>query len=79
VVDEGGRLSKQELLQCRVRYLSDGVVLGTRSFVEEVFAKNRNQFGLKRKTGARAMKYGDWGGLCTMRDPRMQVIQSSEG
>jgi len=55
------------------------VVLGTRSFVEEVFAKNRDQFGLKRKTGARTMKYGDWGGLCTMRDPRMQVIQSSEG
>ena len=74
VVDEGGRLSKQELLQCRVRYLSDGVVLGTRSFVEEVFAKNRDQFGLKRKTGARAMKYGDWGGLCTMRDLRMQVL-----
>jgi len=47
--------------------------------VEEVFAKNRDQFGLKRKTGARTMKYGDWGGLCTMRDPRMQVIQSSEG
>jgi hypothetical protein len=74
VVDEGGRLSKQELLQCRVRYLSDGVVLGTRSFVEEVFAKHRDQFGIKRKSGARAMKYGDWGGLCTMRDLRLQVL-----
>jgi hypothetical protein len=78
VVDEGGRLSKQELLQCRVRYLTDGVVMGTRSFVEEVFAKHREQFGLKRKTGARPMKYGDWDGLCTMRDLRLQVIGHAE-
>ncbi len=78
VLDEGGRLSKQELLQCRVRYLSDGVVMGSRSFVEEVFAKHRDQFGLKRKTGARPMKYGDWGGLCTMRDLRQQVINTAK-
>ena len=78
VVDEGGQLSKQELMQCRVRYLSDGVVLGSRSFVEEIFAKHRDQFGLKRKTGARAMKYGDWGGLCTMRDLGLQVLMGAD-
>jgi hypothetical protein len=74
VVEEGGKLSKQELLQCRVRYLSDGVVLGSKTFVEEVFVKHRDQFGLKRKTGARPMKYGNWDGLCTMRDLREQVL-----
>ena len=78
VAEEGGRLSKQELLQCRIRYFSDGVVLGSRRFVEEVFAKHRDQFGLKRKTGARSMKFGDWDGLCTMRDLRLQVIQHAE-
>jgi hypothetical protein len=61
-------------MQCRVRYLSDGAVLGTRSFVEEIFEKHREQFGLKRKSGARPMKFGDWGGLCTMRDLKLQVI-----
>jgi len=74
VVEKGGRLSPAELMQCRVRYLSDGEVLGTRSFVEEIFEKHRDQFGLKRKSGARPMKFGDWGGLCTMRDLKLQVI-----
>ncbi len=70
-------LSLGELLHCRVRYFSDGVVLGSRSFVEEVFAAHREEFGLKRKTGARAMRFGDWGGLCTMRDLRETVIAAS--
>jgi len=57
-----------------VRYFTDGVVIGTRGFVEEVFAKHRNQFGHKRKTGARPMKYGEWEGLCTVRDLRSMVV-----
>jgi REP element-mobilizing transposase RayT len=77
VLEDGGQLSRSELMQCRVRYLSDGVVLGSKTFVEEVFAKHRDQFGLKRKTGARPMKFGDWDGLCTMRDLRKQVLHSS--
>ena len=78
VLAEGGRLSRMELLRCRVRYFSDGVALGRKEFVERVFKEHRKDFGLKRKTGARAMRRGDWGGLCTMRDLRMQVISVSQ-
>ena len=46
-------MSRGELLRCRVRYFSDGVVLGSREFVESVFTVHRDQFGVKRKTGAR--------------------------
>lgn len=74
VLAEGGELSKGELLHCRVRYFSDGVVLGSREFVESVFSRHREEFGLKRKTGARRMRHGDWGGLCTMRDLRLDVV-----
>ena len=74
VVDAGGRLPRHEILRCRVRYFSDGLVLGSREFVESTFARYRDQFGLKRKTGARAMKYGQWDGLSTMRDLRKAVI-----
>jgi len=75
VIDERGKLSPQELMQCRVRYLSDGVALGSKNFVENVFAMNREQFGPRRKTGARPMKYGDWGGLCTMRDLQCTIYE----
>lgn len=40
VIDEGGRLSLATLLRCRVRYFTDGAVLGSRAFVQ-VYAGNR--------------------------------------
>ena len=79
VLHKGGKLSQAQALRCRVRYFSDGVVLGSKSFVEEVFKKHRGEFGLKRKTGARAMKAGEWGGLCTMRDLRLEVVTVPAG
>jgi hypothetical protein len=44
----------------RVRYLIDGGVFGSAAFVENVFARHRERFGLKRKTGARRMREADW-------------------
>lgn len=79
VLDAGGRLPVQEILRCRVRYFSDGLVLGSREFVESVFQRYRDQFGLKRLSGARPMKYGQWNGLCTMRDLRSGVILIPSG
>jgi REP element-mobilizing transposase RayT len=78
VLDAGGRLSRAELLHCKVRYLSDGVVLGSKTFVEDIFQKHRSEFGLKRKTGARKPRYGEWGALCTMRDLRLKPVSLSD-
>ena len=51
----GKILSQAEMLRCRVRYFSDGLVIGTRDFVEEAFQAKREWFGDKRKTGARGI------------------------
>jgi len=77
VLDAGGKLTKAQLLHCRVRYLSDGVVLGSKNFVEDIFHKYRDEFGLKRKSGARRPRHGDWGSLCTMRDLRLKPVSLS--
>lgn len=74
VLDAGGRLSAGQLLRCRVRYFSDGVVLGSREFVEGVFAAHREHFGPKRKTGARPLRQTTLGDLFTARDLRLEVI-----
>lgn len=79
VLEEGGRLPKAEALRCRVRYFSDGVVLGSREYVEGIYKRYRNEFGLKRRSGARAMRSGDWGGLCTMRDLRLEAVSVPAG
>ncbi len=78
VLEAGGKLSMAELLQCKVRYFSDGVVLGSRAFVEGVFETHRDEFGLKRKTGARKPKHGQWGELFTMRDLRLDPVTVSK-
>lgn len=55
VVAKGGRLPASAYLRCRVRYFTDGAVLGSRGFVNEVFESSRDRFGVSRKTGARLM------------------------
>jgi REP element-mobilizing transposase RayT len=55
VVAEGGRLPKAVYLRCRVRYFTEGAVLGSRAYVNEVYEAMRERFGEKRKTGARRM------------------------
>jgi REP element-mobilizing transposase RayT len=75
VLAEGGRLGRAELLHCRVRYFCDGVVLGSASFVQERFVAYRDQFGLKRRSGPRPIRYANLPGLCTMRDLRRTPIQ----
>jgi hypothetical protein len=35
VEQEEGELSVQEQLRCKIRYFTDGVILGSRSFVED--------------------------------------------
>ena len=59
----GGKLSLAQLLRCRVRYFSDGLVIGTEGFVERFFHARRKAFGERRETGARKLKGGDWGEL----------------
>lgn len=53
VLAERGKLSPAELVRLRVRYFSDGAVLGSKAFVEGIFEAQREQFSPKRKQGAR--------------------------
>ncbi len=59
VLAEKGKLSPAELVRLRVRYFTDGVVLGSREFVEGVFEAQRDLFGPKRKLGAQRMAESD--------------------
>ena len=77
VLAEGGALPRGVALRCRVRYFSDGAVLGSRAFVEGVFQAHRAYFGAKRTSGARPMKGSDWGGLCTARALRLSPLSQS--
>ena len=78
ILKANGKLPMSEYLRCRVRYFGDGMVLGTREFVEGIFRENRERFGPKRQTGARRMRglemQPDEPELCVMRDLRRAVF-----
>ena len=51
-----GEISLGRMLRHRVRYFTDGAVIGSRDFVNEAFAATRERFGPRRKDGARKMR-----------------------
>jgi putative transposase len=51
-----GDLGVTRMLHCRLRYFTDGAVIGSREFVNEAFAQSRERFGPKRKDGARKLR-----------------------
>jgi hypothetical protein len=67
-------LSREQALRIRVRYLTDGAVLGSRRFVDGAFHRYRSRFSARRRDGARRMKGAAWGGLCVLRDLRSNVL-----
>ena len=74
VLEEGGKLSLAQALRCRVRYFSDGAVLGGQEFVDEFFKRHRSSFGEKRQNGGRRMKDAEWGRLRTLRNLKDEVV-----
>ncbi|TVR48998.1 MAG: transposase [Puniceicoccaceae bacterium] len=74
IIAAGGKLPVSQALLCRVRYFSDGLVIGSRSFVESWFQQNRHHLGVRRKSGARSMQGSDWGGLAVVRNLRRRAI-----
>jgi hypothetical protein len=69
-------LGTAKMLRCRIRYFTDGAVIGSKEFVNEAFATARDRFGPKRKDGARKLK-GDGaaasGILWSLRDLRKGI------
>ncbi len=64
------------MLRCRVRYFTDGAVIGSKAFVNEAFAAARERFTEKRKDGARRMRGSGApaaGELWSVRDLRVRV------
>ncbi len=64
------------MLRCRIRYFSDGAVIGSKAFVNEAFNASRERFSARRKDGARRMKGSAApaaNALWTVRDLRMGI------
>ena len=69
-------LQMAAMLRCRIRYFTDGAVIGSKGFVNDTFAAARERFTERRKDGARRMKGNGKpaaGVLWSVRDLRVRV------
>jgi len=75
VLKTGGKLALATVLRCRVRYFTDGAVLGTQAFVATHLAAYRLKTGRRQRTAPRPLPgVTDWGELATLRGLRRDPI-----
>jgi hypothetical protein len=75
VMEEKGKLPLAEALRCRVRYFTDGAVLGSRDFVAEHLAHYQRKTGLRKGISPRDLPpLTEWGDLVAMRGVRNDVL-----
>ncbi len=72
----GGKLPLAAALRCRVRYFTDGAVLGGQRYVDEFFEQKREHFGSRRSSGGRKMRGAEWGELRSLRDLRQDLLDN---
>jgi len=71
---EDGQLPKAVMLRCRVRYFTDGAILGSAEFVHGFIGAWQLERGRKHPPKVNAMRGADWGGLSVIQSLRRQVF-----
>lgn len=78
VLKQNGKLGWHDFARCRVRYFSDGAVIGSREWVDTIFEENRERFGPKRKDGARKMKHLANSPIFGLRDLQIKPVTKED-
>jgi REP element-mobilizing transposase RayT len=71
---EDGQLPKAVMLRCRVRYFTDGAILGSAEFVRGFTGAWQMEGGRKHPPKVNAMRGSDWGDLAVIQGLRRQVF-----
>ena len=73
VLEADGQLPKASMLRCRVRYFTDGAILGSAEFVRGFTGAWQMERGRKHPPKVNTMR-GDWDGLTVIQGLRRQVF-----
>ncbi|MFP4259579.1 MAG: transposase [Opitutales bacterium] len=71
---EKGQLPRATVLRCRVRYFTDGVVLGTENFVRGFIERQQRETRQAHRPKPVRLRGTDWEGLANLRPLRQQVF-----
>jgi hypothetical protein len=70
VEEQNGEIPLPQPLLCRIRYFTDGVILGSKGFVESHFARLKQKLGYKRHRAATCLTALGSSALWAFRDLR---------
>jgi putative transposase len=73
VEQQNGELPLQERLRCRIRYFTDGVILGSQSFVQSHFERLKLKLGYRRRRAPISLKALGSSSLWVFRDPPVRL------
>lgn len=74
VLAEGGRLPLSTVLRCRIRYFTDGAILGSAAFVQMQLTRYRRETGRRERIEPRTLpSWTNWGDLSALRRLRQPV------
>jgi putative transposase len=74
VEEQNGELPLSQRLLCRIRYFTDGVILGSQGFVESHFGRLKQKLGYRRHRAATCLTALGSSGLWVFRDPRVRAV-----
>jgi REP element-mobilizing transposase RayT len=74
VEQQNGELPLPQRFLCRIRYFTDGVILGSQGFVESHFARLKQKLGYRRHRAAICLTAPGSPALWVFRDPRVRAV-----
>jgi len=74
VLDDGGQLNRASILRCRVRYFTDGAILGSTEFVHGFVGAWQRERERKRPPKPNLMRGANWGDLAVIQGLRTRVF-----
>ena len=74
VEEQDGEIPLPQRLLCRIRYFTDGVILGSQSFVESLFGRLRLKLGYKRHRAPTCLSALGSLSLWVFRDSRVRAV-----
>jgi hypothetical protein len=74
IEEQDGVLPRATVLRCRVRYFSDGVILGSSEYVRGFVGAVQRERKRKRPCNVNPLKGADWGDVAVLQSLRQQVF-----
>ena len=73
--EEDGQLPRASVLRCRIRYMTDGAILGSEEFVRGFVSSWQTEKARQHPPKVNRLRGADWGGLAVIQGLRREIFR----